>query len=130
MEQINTLHGLWEIALEDLKKCADDYTRFTINMNLYYENRGGYCQVCAAGAVIAQRFKPSRRLMCPSDFEPRISTRLRAIDYLRRGALSDAWSTLHGTSNDDFSFPMPDYGDPNWWSRAEELLVYLKENNL
>lgn len=126
----NKLHELWEIALEDLKICeADPF--YDINMNVWHRINGNQCQICVAGAVIAKRLGTLYSETCLVDFDLDTQRKLNAIDALRRGEVREAYFSLN---IDDFEgvdiFEMPKYGQPNWWEKANLLLVYLKEENI
>ena len=128
-EKIDKLWKLWEIALEDLKKCEAD-PNYKIAMSIYYAKHNGLCYVCAAGAVIAQRLQPDAKVLNPWNFPEAITKRLKAINELREGNLLMAFVLLNGFSEYISNFSMPVYESPDWWHYARRLLDFLKDQDI
>ena len=97
LEDIETLHELLEIAIQDFQKILlhDDYQP---NMNNWHLGSGashGRCEVCLAGSVIAMSLNmPAKKTYSPSDFNEDIGRRLEALNELRLGYIAGAYSAL------------------------------------
>ena len=98
-------------------------------MNTWYTVSEDKCYICVAGAIIAQRLCILNEDIFPAEYPTAIAKRLFAIDYLRLGNIYSA-AKLLGIKVVDVNHPMPDYGDPLWWKRANDLLFYLKVENV
>lgn len=117
---------LIRVALDDLKKCEAS-PGYRINMNNWHIPLGaGTCEVCLAGAVMAQSLGSSpRHDMSPPSFVGSESKKLRALDCFRMG---DAWS---GTNAMGFDCPdledlveIPEYrDDPEAFHKAMRALA-------
>jgi hypothetical protein len=83
------------IALEDLERCEAD-PRYEVDMGVWHENiLNSKCEVCAAGAVMAQRLDVGINCSIePVNFNDDIRDKLFAINYLRRGKLHLAFGFL------------------------------------
>jgi len=83
------------IALEDLERCEAD-PRYEVDMGVWHEPfQDSTCQVCAAGAVMAQRLDVGINCSIePVNFNDDIRDKLFAINYLRRGNLHLAFGFL------------------------------------
>lgn len=80
--EINTLHELLALALDDFEIILKD-DRYQINMNVWYLAMPKQkCAVCLAGAVIANRFGGDDTYV--------IDPRLYALDMLRKGDVNSA----------------------------------------
>ena len=106
IELPNTLSGLLRVAVNDAKLCEAD-PKFQLNMSnwveaSYEDDSSGnpmQCHVCMAGAVLVQRSGvPLGALYgyVPDDDPGETDRKMVAINDLRVGAVSRAYSHLHG----------------------------------
>ena len=84
---------LIRLSLADLALCAAD-PKYRIDMGKWHEPNGHVCEVCQAGAVIAQSLgAPRNASFHPEDF-PEFAGKLLALDQLRLGDVSEALEYL------------------------------------
>jgi hypothetical protein len=100
----NTLHGLLRVALADLKKTIAD-PRYVVNMGAWHDGTDGAfylepkCEVCMAGAVMAQRCGvPPTEDARPTHFLSSLTGKFLAINSLREGFVLEALVALRGVS--------------------------------
>jgi hypothetical protein len=151
----DTLSGLLELALNDLRKCESD-PRFKINMWRYYmidtsEDVEQVCHVCLAGAVMAGTLgytiadlqsdplnDPSVKCLLPENTP--FESKLMALDFLRRGHVGYAIAAMkHGaikyvhnltTVSHDRSVTPYEDDKCQWHEDMALLLKHLKEVGL
>lgn len=86
------LGKLLTLALDDLEEIEKD-SRYRVCMaNFHGPSKGGdKCQVCLAGAVMANTFKTDHtKVQMPHDFSSATDNALRALDSLRQGHIYNA----------------------------------------
>ncbi len=77
--------ALIRVALEDLETCEQD-PHYKIYMNDWHSTFGDQCDVCLAGAVMAQSLGAPRNCdLTPVGFTAEVETRLFALDSFRKG---------------------------------------------
>ena len=92
----DTLHGLLSTAINDMEAAVKS-GRYEFNMKTWYYSRNIKCEICMAGAVIADSVNINEIVhIKPSDFDKRSENKLRAIDCLRTVSLGNAYLHLHG----------------------------------
>jgi len=113
------------MALKDLRKIEKD-ERYIVDMgNWHYtRNSRGPCYVCLAGAVMARELgSDPGEWRVPGNF-PRVTTKLWALDYLRRG---DPQPLLKAYGQDPGAIRprrVPEYRmDRKGWFEAMEALM-------
>ncbi len=95
------LSDLIEVALYDLEKCEAD-PKFKIEMSTWFDKytdkNGVHCEVCFAGAVLAQTIpykvkdiKHRSFEFCFNDIEDSIGKKLQALDHVRNGDMQGAF---------------------------------------
>ena len=79
---------LIDLALADLELCEKD-EEYQIDMEVYYDRSisSKVCQVCLAGAVMAQSLERYSTTLFPSSFDCDTSNKLSALDMFRKGSL-------------------------------------------
>ena len=112
---VDTLSGLFEVAIEDMK--AIDRSQYVPNFAIYFtrNDETKMCYVCAAGAVMVNSLGDGAKaeiVGLEEAYGKEACNRLIAIDALREGHFHKAWGKIHG------HFP-PSYID--------EILVKIKE---
>ena len=121
------------IALRDLR-LTERNKRFVVNMNHWMLNLDGRCNVCLAGAVMANRYpnkcKAAGWTSTPEDFKGKDDTpcKLDALDVLRVGNVKTA-AAFMGVPTILKSRIMPsyDHSEPGWWKAVRQLLADLRE---
>lgn len=95
-EQVNTLHELLGLALDDMEKILKT-PGYIIDMGRWHEpSIASTCRVCLAGSVIANRYADGPEKMHePEDFSRAVQKRLFALNALRNGNIAAAWVALH-----------------------------------
>ena len=94
------LSSLIRLALDDLAKCEAD-EKYVINMRAYHVAVEGECNVCLAGAVMAQTLGvPPSKTSCPRLHPSPWPGALRALDYARMGMVRVALVWYNGTVPD------------------------------
>lgn len=90
----HVLSELAQLALNDIEKTRND-PRYVLNMELWHAPASGRCEVCAAGAIMAQSLDaPFSKEVSPEDFDEHTEKALRAVDDLRAGWFQDAVEEL------------------------------------
>jgi hypothetical protein len=90
---------LLELALNDLEKCESD-PKYKIEMSNWLEHRDEVCEVCMAGAVMAQTLKCYHlKEATPENFTDLWEGRFDAIDSFRIGYIAQGFDDL------DLEFP-------------------------
>lgn len=85
---------LIRVAITDLIKCEED-PNYRINMADWHRPQGEVCEVCLAGAVMAQRIGVYRHeIRNPVLFPPEVSGPLLALDDFRMGCVSGGLERL------------------------------------
>jgi hypothetical protein len=87
---------LIRLAIKDLELCEQD-SNYTIDMSDWYADRGEYCSVCLAGAVMVQELDvvPLTRANGTKQMSPayvpnaKDRDKLYALNILREGLLGD-----------------------------------------
>ena len=94
-DEIDTLHGLLRVALDDARKVDRD-VYLPVKLQWHYADTGKQCEVCLAGFVMVRhlRANPWESLL-PAVYREQTQRRLLAIDALGRGEVETAWSHLH-----------------------------------
>ena len=93
-KQINKLHVLAQVAVEDMESCFDT-GRYAVNSIAWHDGISKKCKICLAGAVMAQTLQaPHRESFAPIDYENELRIRLRAINYIRSGSYIHAYELL------------------------------------
>ena len=95
---------LLEVALHDMKLIAKDL-RYVFDMTEWHDNRGK-CRVCMAGSIMAARLMPDCCVMelSPDSFPKETSTKLQAVDYIRRFDIKSALSLLQNIPTNDLYY--------------------------
>lgn len=128
---------LIRLALNDLRKCEKQPDKFTINMSRWLITNGK-CQVCLAGAVMAQRLngKVLAKTCHSREVEPFLfsgnNEQLRALDLFRLGDIYAGCYYLSRTSNLSQRFDITQYFDNKvaFYVDMEQLAVdFEKEGN-
>jgi hypothetical protein len=100
----NKLSALLRLAVQDAQKCEAMPEVYTLDMNKWhFPQSGGACQVCMAGAVMAQTLgaEPGH-VMAPYFFGlESIEFQLEAINAMRLGHFEGAMEYLHGSREAD-----------------------------
>jgi hypothetical protein len=100
----NKLSALLRIAVADAQKCEAMPEVYTLDMNKWhFPQSGGPCQVCMAGAVMAQTLgaEPGRiKSPCSFGLES-IEFQLEAINAMRLGHFEEAMEYLRGSREAD-----------------------------
>lgn len=85
-----------ELAISDLEK-IEASKLYRVEMGDWYAmpdaTESGLCEVCLAGAVMAQTFEvpiDDESTITPDSFEPELESKLEAYDSLRSGDIGDA----------------------------------------
>jgi hypothetical protein len=92
-EQARTLHEVLAMAIVDFEAVLVD-PRYIIDFNGWHVAMGmGSLAVCAAGAVMAKRFRAGDRHALPEDF-PKAQNQLEAVYLLSIGRIIDAAAVL------------------------------------
>lgn len=88
------------VALADLEKCERS-KKFHIEMAYWFmkNDNDGICEVCLAGAVMAQScplpgMYQEGALFEPQDYPEAVEKKLKALNYLRIGNIDDAFNLL------------------------------------
>ena len=86
---------LLELALSDLEK-VERSPRYEVSMNTWHRpTKGGVCEVCMAGAVMAKTIKTDRfEQFTDEDFETDAKKKLIALNDFREGSLDIGLKTL------------------------------------
>ena len=90
------LSDLAELALADLN-WAKRQPNYRVNMTTWHRTTPAnkLCYVCLAGAVMAHTLEiPQHHDVMPADFPPNVGSKLLALDYLRKGLITDALNML------------------------------------
>ena len=90
----NSMTDLMIIALDNMEALIDDPV-YNFGSDLWHEPMGNFCQVCLAGSIMANRLGANASYsMDPMKYSDDIRKKLCAIDALRSGHISLAWSYL------------------------------------
>ena len=83
------------LALKDLRE-TERLKKYVVDMGIWHEPIDeGKCLVCLAGSVMCRTLKASPdRHLDPEDFGSKNSVKLRALDHLRSGQISQALDSL------------------------------------
>jgi hypothetical protein len=132
------LSALIRVALADLRKVEAD-SRYVVNMHRWHKPVGEVCQVCLAGAVMAQSLgiDPERHVEWPTNLATGgAEAKMLALDCARQGDVLnalyeldvDAEEAWDGLSNED----APRYqDDPEaFYAYMEDLANRLEEKGL
>lgn len=85
---------LIELALADLIKCERS-PRYVIEMSDFHYPRDGVCEVCLAGAVMAQHLEvPQDEIGDPDGYGERVHGIIWSLDQFRLGDVAGAFSYL------------------------------------
>ena len=108
-DEIDTLHGLLRVALDDARK-VDRYRYRPKGLNWHSQRKPGKrCKVCLAGFVMAGHLQASRKAsLDPNHYQQQTGSRLLAIDALRCGDIRHAFHHLHGRRIPVLSLPYCD----------------------
>lgn len=93
------LSELARIALVDLIK-TERTPGYIIDMGVWHAPRTNEtCAVCYGGSLLAQRLRSKKvdrhSNICPQHFDGATESKLWALDYLRKGEVSNAYTRLH-----------------------------------
>lgn len=105
----NKLSKLILVALEDLEKVESMTEKYRLRMNVWYSpdfGRGGKCNVCFAGSVMAMRLNahekrpryPFSNDICPDGFSENNRSKLMALNQIRCGDIYDTLFDFHWTA--------------------------------
>ena len=93
-EKNTSLADLMTMAVDDMEALIDDPV-YNFGSDLWHEPMGNFCQVCIAGSVMANRLGARASFsMDPTKYTDDTRKKLCAIDALRSGHISLAWSYL------------------------------------
>ena len=89
------MSDLIRVALADLRKVEAMPNKYIVNMNAWHHGATGKhrCNVCLAGAVLAQTCKVPRSQLCNGIAGPE-DRKIDALNELRSGWVSDAAQSL------------------------------------
>jgi hypothetical protein len=119
---------LLEVALRDLEAVEQD-PKYRVRMDVWHEpakHINDPCQVCLAGAVMAKSLETSNLVRrWPCDFSDKDTLRkLRALDDMRVGAVSEALERLDLPPVSKYDFVAHHYGaNPEGFKRDLRNLV-------
>lgn len=93
----NKLSQLLRIAVKDAQKCSKS-RKYMLDMSQWHAGRvNSYdtCQVCMAGAVMAQTLKSDCNISyIPEDFGDSANKKLGCINSMRSGCINEAYREL------------------------------------
>lgn len=114
----DTLSGLVEFALNDVKKFKAANERNDFTMNVWYENSGedSVCAACLAGSVMYDLTGGILGRLCPDDFQDSLSLKLSLLDLLTK--LSDIKTLM----NQNFSFVDAPYSGASSGASSQRIL--------
>lgn len=137
LKEVSDKHGphpslMIVAALEDLHKTIK--AGFRIDMEIWVKRSSPTCAACYAGSVMLQSLealKDDKRSPC--DYQGEVQYMLIALNRLRSGFLSSAYSILDRefpeAMTPDRSIPRYDV-DPDAWERGMwELADYIQEHD-
>jgi hypothetical protein len=104
VELPDELSELLKISLSDIEKCMDS-PKYSINMDVWFNynsERHAECEVCMAGAVMAQTLSDHENMSVdrmgivePHQLGPSFDGKLSSINSIREGSLRDAFEELY-----------------------------------
>ena len=106
-DEIDTLHGLLRVALDDARKINRDvYLPTSLEWHARQTYPAQQCRICLAGYVMVEHLqvRPWERRF-PGYFDRKTHDRLLAIDALRLGGIETAWDCLQ-KKGEPFPFPV------------------------
>ena len=89
-----SLAELMEMAIDDMETLISD-KRYRLNAGSWHEIHDGKCEICTAGAVMANTLGADIELrIMPKHYDNQIRIKLRAIDKCRGGDILSAYRLL------------------------------------
>jgi hypothetical protein len=148
--RFQTAKKLWEIleiALEDLKT-VEESENYVVNMGFWQRpasrSDSEKCEVCLAGAVMANTYKISPNFFVgyeSGNFGSKDWIKFTALDYLRIGFITSAYQKLYDVDlngeliqdrypHEELNFVDYQNNREKFWEYNKQLLAYLTKHDL